>query len=652
MKNFFFTFLIVFISCITFSKAQTVPDSTYYKRLYYTCKVWGFLKYFHSEVAKGTKDWDNVLFQTLNGVKSDVSNNDFNNTLGNMLNSAGEMAQPTTQLPSVPDSLKYNLNLSWLNDPIFSDEIKARLDTAKNWFRPQDNYYVQAVAGAGNPAFTSDTSFYSDRSINGPSENIRLLALFRYWNIINYFSPDKYLTDQNWDTTLTEFIPILVKVSGNLPFFKAFLRLVAKLNDTHALTSGPSYYDFFGSYFLPLQFKYVENQTVIIDVYAENTGLKVGDIIKDINGVDINTIRDSLKEYMYASNEASLNWDIDFYLAEGPEGNVKLTVENNQGQKDVTVARNLSSSEWASFYYSTGPAWKILNAPDNKKYGYVDMGTLQASQIDSMFNALWNTDAIIFDLRNYPNGTLPGIVSYLFKAPIHMADFTIPDIKYPGTLYWVSPTVGSGDFSKTYDKNIFILVDDNTYSQGEYAAMGLQQDPKAVTIGNQTEGVDGNASLIYLPEGIFSWFTGFGVFYPDHRQTQRIGIVPDVVVYPTIEGIRAGKDEVLEAALNYTPTGINNTAAHAQLSNYNLKQNYPNPFNPSTVISYQLPVRSYVTIKVYDILGREVATLVKGVKNVGNYSITFNGSDLASGIYFYQLKTGNFIQAKKMILLK
>ncbi len=652
MKKLFLTFVIIVVSITSIIKAQTAPDSTYYKRLYYTCKVWGFLKYFHSEVAKGTKNWDNALFQALDGVKNDASNTDFNNTLGSMINSAGKMAQPTTQLPNVPDSLKYNLNLNWLNDPIFSNEIKSRLDTVRDWFRPQDNYYVQSIAGAGNPSFKKDTNFYGDRNIIEPSENIRLLALFRYWNIINYFYPDKYLMDQNWDTTLTKFIPVMLKVSGNLLFFEAFLKLAAKLNDTHALTSGPFYYDFFGSYFLPLQLKYVENQTVIINVYADNTGLKIGDVIKDINGVDINTIRDSLKGYMYASNEAAMNWNIDFYLTEGAGGNVKLTVEDNQGQKDVTIVRNLSSSEWFNFYSNTGTAWKILDAPGSKKYGYVNMGTLQVSQVDSMFNDLWNTDAIVFDLRNYPNGTLRSIVNYLFTGPTHLADITSPYVNYPGTIEWSPYVLDTGDFSKTYNKNIFILVDENTESQAENTAMCLGQYPKAVTIGSQTEGTDGDASLIYLPEGIFSWFTGLGWFYPDHKQTQRIGIVPDVVVYPTIQGIRAGKDEVLEEALNYNPTVINNTKNNIRLSNFNLEQNYPNPFNPSTVIKYSIPRSGNVKLEIYNILGEKIAVLVNQFQKSGIYNYRFNSHNLPSGIYIYKITSGSFVKSRKMLLLK
>jgi hypothetical protein len=88
------------------------------------------------------------------------------------------------------------------------------------------------------------------------------------------------------------------------------------------------------------------------------------------------------------------------------------------------------------------------------------------------------------------------------------------------------------------------------------------------------------------------------------------------------------------------------------VSDFRLNQNYPNPFNPSTIISYQLPVKSFVSIKVFDILGKEVRTLVNEERDAGRYSFDFDGASLSSGIYFYQIKTGNFSDIKKMILMK
>ncbi|MFH1195051.1 MAG: cellulase family glycosylhydrolase [bacterium] len=85
---------------------------------------------------------------------------------------------------------------------------------------------------------------------------------------------------------------------------------------------------------------------------------------------------------------------------------------------------------------------------------------------------------------------------------------------------------------------------------------------------------------------------------------------------------------------------------------FKLEQNYPNPFNPTTVISYQLPVNSQVKLKVYDVLGKEIATLVNAEKNPGMYKVYFDAKNLPSGIYFYQLKSGSLVMTKKMVLMK
>jgi len=85
---------------------------------------------------------------------------------------------------------------------------------------------------------------------------------------------------------------------------------------------------------------------------------------------------------------------------------------------------------------------------------------------------------------------------------------------------------------------------------------------------------------------------------------------------------------------------------------YKLYQNYPNPFNPSTNIKYQIPNNGFVSIKVFDILGKEITTLVNEKQSSGTYEVTFDGGDLSSGIYFYKLETDGFSEVKKLILLK
>ena len=86
--------------------------------------------------------------------------------------------------------------------------------------------------------------------------------------------------------------------------------------------------------------------------------------------------------------------------------------------------------------------------------------------------------------------------------------------------------------------------------------------------------------------------------------------------------------------------------------NFLLSQNYPNPFNPNTKITWQTPIAGHQSLKVYNILGNEIVTLVNEFKEAGNYEVNFDASKLSSGIYVYKLQVGSFIDIKKMILLK
>lgn len=99
---------------------------------------------------------------------------------------------------------------------------------------------------------------------------------------------------------------------------------------------------------------------------------------------------------------------------------------------------------------------------------------------------------------------------------------------------------------------------------------------------------------------------------------------------------------------NLTNITNNNSTA----DNYSLSQNFPNPFNPSTKISFNIPQSDHVTLKVYDMMGKEVATLVNSQMNMGSYNVNFNAANLSSGVYFYKLISGNFIEVKKMTLIK
>jgi len=135
--------------------------------------------------------------------------------------------------------------------------------------------------------------------------------------------------------------------------------------------------------------------------------------------------------------------------------------------------------------------------------------------------------------------------------------------------------------------------------------------------------------------------------------------------HPNLSGIRIYNTTYLFDKMYYSTEIVGTTIQSAQFiytpsfvddSNpvkaYSLSQNYPNPFNPSTTILYKIPEFSFVQLKVYDLLGNEVETLLNEFKSAGNYEVTYKASHLASGIYFYRIIAGNFVETKKMSFLK
>jgi hypothetical protein len=324
----------------------------------------------------------------------------------------------------------------------------------------------------------------------------------------------------------------------------------------------------------------------------------------------------------------------------GDYGDFDLRVKNDSGSFQLTSSRTWSASSYYNFITPTGPIWYDTVIGDNCFFGYVDMGRLEQGQVQNMMNDLWETDGIVFDIRNYPQGTLWYLVHYLFTEPIHIASFTVPDIDYPGVLYWSDEIIG-GYNSDVYEGRLVILFDERTLSQAEYTCMGLEQHPGSTKMGSQTRAADGNVSYIYLPGYITSIFTGLGTFYPDYSPTQRIGIVPDIEVLPTVEGIREGRDEVLEAAFDCSLVG----KEEVWISSMN-NSIYPNPCQSTLFIKLD-PSFNDVEIEIYDLLGKR--NFIEASKNEG--TITLDISNLPAGYYLLKVKDGRNELVDKVIKL-
>jgi C-terminal processing protease CtpA/Prc len=282
-------------------------------------------------------------------------------------------------------------------------------------------------------------------------------------------------------------------------------------------------------------------------VTEAGAGLAAGDVITAIDGVPVAELVKRWSPYYAASNEPTRLRDIAPSLMRGECGATKLSVLRGNETLEVTGTREpVWGAEARRTHDLPGDTFRVLP----EKVAYLKLSSIKIADVPGYIDAAASTKGLIIDIRNYPSQFVVfALGSRLVDEPTEFVRFTMGDPANPGAFYWRGEPVSLKPTQPRYTGNVAILVDEATQSQAEYTAMALRAAPGAIVIGSTTAGADGNVSRIPLPGGLHSMISGIGVFYPDRRPTQRVGIVPDVVVTPTLEGIRAGKDEVLEEAV-------------------------------------------------------------------------------------------------------
>ncbi len=517
-------------------------------------KVWGFLKYHHPLVTSGKRHWDYELFRVLPRVLAAADAAAARSAVQRWIASLGEVTECTACASLDERELHLRPPLTWLTDDALGSELAGTL-RAIHRRRSADRrqFYVSLVAGIGNPSFNHELDY---ANLKLPDTGYQLLSLYRLWNIVEYWFPYRDLLERSWDEELTTFIPRIALASDARAYKEELLAFVATIHDTHANLWGsldvrpPA-----GACAVPVTLRFVENRPVVTGFPNAASGsassLKRGDVVTALDGVPVTQLVERWSPFYAASNQPRRMHDIAASMTRGACGTVAIGVSRDDRPLELKEERTPQPPPG-----STPPLWHDRPGATFQKLSpevaYLKLSSVKASQAAAYIEDAAGTKGLVIDIRNYPSEFVVFAVgSHLVGRATEFARFTVGDLTNPGAFHWGAPPLSLTPAAPRYTGKIVILVDEASLSQAEYTTMAFRSAPDAVVVGSTTAGADGNVSPIPLPGGLRSAISGIGVFYPDKTPTQRIGIVANIEARPTIQGIRSGRDEVLEAALRH-----------------------------------------------------------------------------------------------------
>ncbi|MCB0634979.1 MAG: hypothetical protein KDC54_00090 [Lewinella sp.] len=519
--------------------------------LAFLARVWGFLKYHHPAIAAGEYQWDYELFRHLpdflTASRQSAAARDA--MLVAWIESLGELP-PCASCGDEPEAIYFQADQSWMD--VGSPALQRALQRVFNHRSQGKQYYIGMAPGIGNPLFLHEEA-YPDMAF--PDDGFRLLALFRYWNMIEYFFPYKYYIEREWSEVLTEFLPRFLEAGDALAYRLAALQLIENVHDTHANLWGRDSLmrTWKGEWQVPVQVKWIEEKLVVTGYYESEagpaTGLMPGDVITAINGRPVEEMIAEALPFYPASNLPTKMRDICKGLLRGAEEDWTVDVlRGNDRARRSVQALPLEAQDFSMDWAYVQPDSCYAKLADD--VGYINLGNIETALLPNIFEAFADTRGIVIDIRNYPNEFVVfSLGQYLTPSAQAFVRFSFGSFDRPGLFMLGEPLEVGTENPDYYRGKVVVLINEITQSQAEYTTMAFRTGPHVTVIGSTTAGADGNVSRIVLPGDLSTMISGIGVYYPDGTPTQRVGIVPDETVRPTVAGVRAGRDEVLERAL-------------------------------------------------------------------------------------------------------
>ena len=535
-------------------------------------KSYGYIRYFHPLNESSKINWDKFLLYGIPKIVGCKNNDELRNSLTQLFRPISDLACFLSYKPGMNEGQTYQptdtlffhqyrgiktSDLSYLQFKDYQVKISNNSFIDSSLFNSipnyPENYCEPLISGLFinfplvqkyDPHKWLNDNFYqqisNDSGLQITKEQIKILAdIIAFWNIIQHFYPYHDESGMNWKQTQESIIGrVLNDPKGNHPE-KYIYMLGKEMKDGHFRVT--NFYQ--QGFYLPINVRLLNSIPVITESY-DTTLFKKGDVLQTINHKPVSILIDSVKSYFSGSDEFVNCWSGNHIHRS--EQSDEVTIELLRGNDNISLR-----AKRKDFKYQ--PKSKFFE----KGIYYCNLSDVDCN-MDTIINIASKTNAVILDWRN-GSGML--LVHRLFQ---HMTDDTLtssfrfmtPQIVYPDhkfeTYYELKESIPP--LKPRIRTKIVILSGPSNISYQESIIKAAQLNNLATIVGETTAGASGSINYCTLPSGFVVGWTGMKVVNLDGSQHHLKGIKPNILVTPTLEGIKAGKDEILDKALEYLKT--------------------------------------------------------------------------------------------------
>ena len=486
-----------------------------------------------------------------------------------VLGEAGTLPWSSDYSHTLPGGIKFSLRLSvphalavgsgldliaWNEVTSHESIVLAADELLKDWEERASLPVVERPSMAAELLSPSASSLVSTVI----SREECLLGLFKLWTVVKYFYPYQDLVTGDWPDLLETAIADVeaaVRTTSTAEYARSLQRLVVQLRDGHAFIQGGGWMTVF---FPPGTIRPIGSQAVfakpflVFDSAGEPAWMPAGQIILEVFGFAVDEFLSRSLPLAWGATAAYREDMAHAMLFTGIAGDIELLLETDANEellveipRDQFLMRHTIENPYER--PEPEPFWK------DEGVAYVDICSISADEFAEVEEQVLSADGLLIDLRKYPQpGMFNAIVEVLFAEPTPYIQLRIPVVATPDPLVQESivrwPEL-LASAANAFSGPVVVLIGGDAISQAETIATLLQDHRGAVMVGEPTAGTNGDIAWIDLPFGLGTWISGVEVRHTDGRPYQGIGTIPDVVVHPTIQGIREGRDEILEKGI-------------------------------------------------------------------------------------------------------